>query len=260
MLISDTPRSIPAVLLRDAVVTMTLTALVLLAAAWMLIVALNLSPIFAGKVMLLYVAAAIWLGCYMPAHRPHIRLGPANRVTLARLALTALLGGMIGEAPAAVSLAAPVIAGLVLLLDGVDGWLARRGGWTSAFGARFDMETDALAILLMTVLAWQLEKAGAWVLLSGALRYLFIAATVALPRLARPLRDSRRRKVVCVVQALVLLLVLTPWVSTPWSDAIAATGLAMLIYSFTVDTVWLWRQRMPLTEENLSDENDDLHR
>ena len=239
---------------------MTVTAVALFAVSWILIVGLDLSPMFAAKALLLYVAAAIWLGAYMPAHRPHIRLGPANRVTLVRLALTALLGGLISEQPAAVTLASPLIAMLVLLLDGVDGWFARRGGWTSAFGARFDMETDALAILMMAVLAWQLEKAGPWILLSGALRYLFIAAAVPLPRLARPLPDSRRRKVVCVVQAVVLLLVLTPWVSTPWSDAIAATGLTMLIYSFAVDTVWLWRQRTPLTKEILVDENDDTHR
>ena len=46
----------------------------------------------------------------------------------------------------------------------------------SRFGARFDMETDAWLILALGVLVWRYDKAGAWVLLSGALRYLFIAA------------------------------------------------------------------------------------
>jgi phosphatidylglycerophosphate synthase len=257
MLESDTARSYPAELLRGAVVSAMLTAFLLVAVTWALTVALELSALFAVKALLLFVAAVIWFGRYLPAHRPHNRIGPANRVTLARLALTALLGGLIGEAPAAVTLASPLIAGVVLVLDGVDGWLARRGGWTSAFGARFDMETDALAILVMAVQAWQLGKAAAWVLLSGALRYLFIAAAIALPQLARPLPDSRRRKVVCVLQAVVLLLVLTPWISSPWSDAVAGAGLAMLLYSFTVDTIWLWRQARPLTEESLADENDD---
>ena len=40
-------------------------------------------------------------------------------------------------------------------LDGVDGWLARRSGIASAFGARFDMEIDALLILVLAVLAWR---------------------------------------------------------------------------------------------------------
>ena len=37
----------------------------------------------------------------------------------------------------------------------------------SAFGARFDMETDALLLLVLAALAWQFDKAGAWVLASG---------------------------------------------------------------------------------------------
>lgn len=228
--------------MRDAVVSAVFAAVLLVAIAWALAVVLELSALFALKALLLFTAALVWLGRYLPAHRPHSRIGSANRVTLARLALTALLGGMIGEGHVAVTLAAPLIAGVVLVLDGVDGWLARRGGWTSAFGARFDMETDALAILLMAVLAWQLGKAGAWVLLSGALYYVFIAAARVLPWLARPLPDSRRRKFVCVAQTLVLLVLLTPWLSSPWSDAVAGAGLAMLIYSFTIDTVWLYRQ------------------
>ena len=62
------------------------------------------------------------------------------------------------------------------LLDGVDGWLARRHRIASAFGARFDMEIDALLILALSVLAWRHEKAGAWVVASGLLRYAFVAA------------------------------------------------------------------------------------
>ena len=47
---------------------------------------------------------------------------------------------------------------------------------TSAFGARFDMEVDALLIQVLAVLAWQWDKAGPWVLMSGLLRYVFVAA------------------------------------------------------------------------------------
>ena len=38
---------------------------------------------------------------------------------------------------------------LLLALDGLDGWAARRQGLVSAFGARFDMEVDALLILAL---------------------------------------------------------------------------------------------------------------
>ena len=48
-----------------------------------------------------------------------------------------------------------------------DGPAARRSGIASRFGARFDMETDALMILVLAVLAWRWDRAGAWVLLPG---------------------------------------------------------------------------------------------
>ena len=44
-------------------------------------------------------------------------------------------------------------------LDGVDGWLARRRGMSSAFGARFDMEIDALLVQVLAILVWRYGKA-----------------------------------------------------------------------------------------------------
>src|SRR4051794_4541233 len=106
------------------------------------------------------------------AHHPFARFGPANRVTTLRALLVALVAGCIGEAPAPrVTAAAVAAATLATILDGVDGWLARRTGMMSAFGARFDMEVDALLIQLLCLLGWLWQKAGAWVLLSGLLRY-----------------------------------------------------------------------------------------
>lgn len=197
---------------------------------------------FVVKTLVLFICAAAWLGLYLPEHLPHRCFGSANLVTLGRLALTALVGGMLGEASDAIAWPVVIIAVTVLLLDGVDGWLARRGGWSSAFGARFDMETDALLVLLMAVLCLQLDKTGAWVLLSGAMRYLFVLAGTVWSWLRHPLPESRRRKTVCVLQVLSLLAALAPVVRAPWSSGVAAAGLVLLCYSFLVDVAWLWRR------------------
>ena len=242
-------------LVRRAVASALAVALVLLISASALGNGLGLSDAFVLKVTLVFACATIWLGTYLPDHLPHVRLGPANQVTLARLGLTALIAGFLGESQTAIPGVALGIAALVLMLDGVDGWLARRSGSASAFGARFDMETDALLVLLLAALAWQFDKAGAWVLLSGAMRYAFIAAAVILPWLRRPLQPSRRRKVVCVLQIVSLLLALAPIVAPPWSDSVAAAGLVLLCYSFTVDIVWLWRQAGHSRKESIVDEN-----
>ena len=172
--------------------------------------------------------------------QPFVSFGAANQVTLARAALVALLAGLIGERPVP-GLAAIVTAAAVMIavLDGVDGWLARRQHMASEFGARFDMETDALFIMVLAGLAWQFDRAGAWVLVSGLLRYLFIGAGLIAPWMRRALPPSSRRKFIAVVQVIALILTLAPFVPATATPAIAAMGLCALALSFLVDVVWL---------------------
>jgi len=83
------------------------------------------------------------------------------------------------------------IAVIGVALDGVDGRLARSRNTSSDFGARFDMEIDALLILVLAVLVWNLEKAGMWILAAGLLRYAFVLASYPLPWMERALPRSR---------------------------------------------------------------------
>lgn len=165
------------------------------------------------------------------------RLGPANLVTFGRAVLVGWVAAAMG------GWLAPLLASAALAMDGVDGWVARRTGWSSDFGAALDMELDALLTLLLSVLVWLNGAAGAWVLLSGAMRYLFVAAGWALPWLNAPLPPRYRRKVVCVFQIGSLLICLVPILSPPITTTIAAVGLAALVYSFGVDVWWLFRHR-----------------
>ncbi|HUO68266.1 MAG TPA: CDP-alcohol phosphatidyltransferase family protein [Gammaproteobacteria bacterium] len=169
--------------------------------------------------------------------------GAANAVTLARGVLALDLLALLGSPPSAVLAWSIVALALIaLVLDGVDGRVARHRGETSAFGARFDMETDALLILVLAALAWNQGKAGAWILLAGALRYVFVAAGFFLPWLAAPLPASRRRQTVCVVQIASLILCLAPFVTPPVSAAIGFAGLVALLGSFAADVARLARR------------------
>jgi phosphatidylglycerophosphate synthase len=174
------------------------------------------------------------------------RFGPANQITTVRAMLVALVAGLIGE-PARPALAASAAAAslLVTLLDGVDGWLARHSGMASEFGARFDMEIDALLIMTLAILAWRYDKAGPWVIMSGLLRYLFVGAGWLLPWLRDPLPSSRRRQAICVIQTSGLTLTILPVIVRPLSLLPAGAALMTLCYSFLVDTLWLWRHAAP---------------
>jgi phosphatidylglycerophosphate synthase len=171
-----------------------------------------------------------------------MRVGYANLVTGGRLVLVAYVASLAAQRPAAhVAWTAVVVSTIAALLDIADGWIARRTGTATAFGARFDMEVDALLIMVLAVLAAAWEKAGAWVLFSGLLRYGFVAGGWVLPWLRNPLPPSLRRKTICVVQIVALIIVLGPIVRPPLSTLVAAAGLLILGYSFFVDTRWLWR-------------------
>jgi phosphatidylglycerophosphate synthase len=125
----------------------------------------------------------------------------------------------------------------------VDGWLARRYALASSFGARFDLEIDALLILILAVLAWQTGRVGPWVLAIGLARYGFVLAGWRVPWLRRPLPPSRRRQAVCVQQGLSLLLCLLPPVGPTLASVCAAVALLALLASFTADIIYLTQVR-----------------
>ena len=146
---------------------------------------------------------------------------------------------MFRDASAAVQWTAGVLAGVVAALDGLDGWLARRSGLASAFGARFDMETDAALLMVLSLLVWRQRQAGAWVMLIGLMRYLFVAAGWIMPWLTGPLTPTRRGKTVAVVQMVTLAVALV--VPRIVASTACAAALALLLWSFAIDVRRLWR-------------------
>jgi phosphatidylglycerophosphate synthase len=227
-------------LLRRAVYSILAAALLLGVFAQVAANLLGLDAAYLPKVLTVFAAGAALVLIGLGKHHPFASFGSANQVTVARGALIALLAGLIGErAGPGVAALATWVAGTAAVLDAVDGWLARRTGMASPFGARFDMETDALLIMVLAVLAWQFGKAGVWVLASGLLRYVFVAAGTVVPLLRGHLPPSQRRKIVAVVQVVALNFVIAPFVPAPLSACIAAIGLAALTLSFSMDVVWL---------------------
>ena len=190
-------------------------------------------------------AATVIVLVRVAGHRhPYARFGAANGVTTTRVGLVALVGAlMVVDVSVRGLWLAVALASIATGLDGVDGWLARRTGLASEFGARFDMETDALLILVLSMLVWRHGKAGGWVLACGLLRYGFVAAAWMLPWLGRPLRSTLRGKTVAVVQIIGLIVAIAPIVPMPYSAIVVAVTLMALVWSFAVDIAWLSKDR-----------------
>jgi phosphatidylglycerophosphate synthase len=174
------------------------------------------------------------------------RLGPADRVTLIRAALVGGVTALVANAfdrpvsvPTLVSL-----AGVALVLDAVDGWVARRTESASRLGALFDMEVDAFLILVLSVYA--AHAVGGWVIAIGAARYLFGVAGRLRPWMRPSLPSRYWRKVVAAIQGIVLAVVATSVLPTPAAVVMLAAALALLAESFGRDVWWLWDNR-PIT-------------
>jgi phosphatidylglycerophosphate synthase len=175
-------------------------------------------------------------------------LGMADLVTLTRAVLTCAVAGLVAEAflGRGVLVTLVALAVTALLLDAVDGWVARHTRTATMFGARFDGEVDAFLILVLSV--YVARSFGAWVLAIGAARYVFAVAGWGLPWLRGPLPYRYWGKVVAAIQGIVLTVAAAE-VAPRWVTYTAlAVALTLLAESFGWDVRWLWQQRAAVAE------------
>jgi phosphatidylglycerophosphate synthase len=194
----------------------------------------------AGAAYGVFVCGALTVGLHRSGAA---RFGPADRVTLAR---ATLVGGVAGLAvdsfdrpvPVAVVVTLTVVA---LLLDGVDGQVARRTGTSSPLGARFDMEVDAFLLLVLSL--YLARPIGGWVLAIGAMRYAYVLGIWVLPWMRGTLPPRYWRKVVAATQGITLVAATADLLPTPMVVAALAVALTLLVESFGRDVLWLWQHR-----------------
>lgn len=219
--------------------------------------AIGMGP--AGWLTGLAFAIATWAVLTRALRRSRPRsFGPANRVTLGRAILvggvTALVADSFESSPPVTLLVG--LTAVALILDGVDGKVARRTGTSTALGARFDMEVDAFLILVLSV--YVSMSLGPWVLLIGTMRYAFVAAARVLPWLNAALPHSMARKTVAALQGIVLLVAGAGILPLEGNAAAVLLALASLAWSFGRDITWLYRHRHPVREQEQEQEQESV--
>ncbi len=219
----------------------TLGAFVLIALAMGV---LNLSVGAPSVLISALIYACLALAFLIAMHRtyPHDSLGLCNLVTLSRLVIIGvLIAAILQPVPATFELLA--LAVFCLCLDGADGWLARRQNLASDFGARFDVEVDAVFALVLALYAARTGAAGWYVIALGLPHYLFWVARSLLPWLNAPLPERFSRKAICVLQIGTLIALLVPQIGGQFLDALVVVAASSLIWSFGRDILWLYRSR-----------------
>jgi phosphatidylglycerophosphate synthase len=179
---------------------------------------------------------AILTYAFRGAWTPGGRYGAANTLTVLRFLLAA---GLMLDSPFPAA-AQAFVAALVLLLDGVDGWLARRFRLVSRYGETLDKEVDAFFTLALSIALHESGRFGAWILIPGALRYLF----VLFIRLAGPptTREQASRWSRAIGAAMLTGLTLSLLPIGIWAVAIAGSVTAAVLASFSVS---FWRLYRP---------------
>lgn len=168
-------------------------------------------------------------------------IGPANVVTLCRATLVGAVTALVADSfvqsvsvPTVVALAA-----VALVLDAVDGRVARRTRTVSTLGGYFDQEVDAFLILVLSV--GVASSIGPWVLVIGVARYAFLVAGWPLRWLRTPAPRRQWGKAVAAIQGIVLTAALAGVLPRPVTVGAVAVALALLTLSFGYSVQWLWR-------------------
>ena len=169
-------------------------------------------------------------------------MGPADLITSAR---SVLVGGVAALVVDSFARPVPVgaltaLAAVALVLDAVDGRVARRTGTVTAVGARFDMEVDSVLVLLLSVSV--ARSLGVWVVAIGSVHYGLLAARRMLPWLRRPVPPRFWCKVVAAVQGVVLTVV-AAGVLPHLVAVLALVGVAALLAESFGREIW-WRARI----------------
>jgi phosphatidylglycerophosphate synthase len=178
------------------------------------------------------------------SHHRLDRLSPAGWVTLARASLAVGVAALVASsferhAPLAMLVS---LAALALILDAVDGEVARRTRTAATLGAHFDAEVDAFLILVLSI--YVARSAGPWALAIGAARYAFLAAAWPLPWMRKPLPPRYWRKFVAATQGVVLTVAAADVLPGAVNRGALVVALALLAESFIRDVSWLWAHRV----------------
>ncbi len=125
---------------------------------------------------------------------------------------------------------------IILFLDGVDGWAARKLRHESTFGAYFDMELDSTSILILTLLIVNQSQIGPYLLLVGLARPLMVILKRIFWNQVQAERRSNWGRITYIFVFLTLLAEL--YFNRLWSKFLCLASSIILIYSFYLDCLF----------------------
>ena len=166
---------------------------------------------------------------------------PPNAITLARMLVVPVVVWLILADFASHERWAAVAYAVVASTDSLDGYLARRRGWTSVGGVFLDPLADKLLVVGALIALVEQSRVSAWVVLIIVAREFAVtglrlvaaggATVIAASQLGKYKTFSQNVMVVC-------LLLGEP--GATWTHVVVAIALGLTIWSFAD---YFWRNR-----------------
>ena len=135
------------------------------------------------------------------------------------------------------------LAFIALILDGVDGLIARRYKESDSFGISFDQEADNLMLLILCLSIYLNKDIGVEIFLIPIYRYIFILSMYRFLWLKRELPESFTRKFVCIFTSILLIISHISYLDEYIIINIVFFALFIITFSFAKDIIWLYRKK-----------------
>ncbi len=215
-----------------------------------LLVSLSVAGQYSVGFALCSAAVLLWqfwrLWLFLPENRPQVgdalrpRFGPANWISIGRGALFAFLAGFIWlpDPQGWVAWLPGSFYLVAVILDYVDGAVARLTATTSILGEKLDMDMDGLGILIATLVALGFGQVPLPFLLVGLARYLYVGGLWLRRRKSLPIYDlppRRFRRGLAGAQMGFLATILFPVFTPPATFVAAYFFLIPFVLFFLLD-------------------------
>ena len=169
-----------------------------------------------------------------------------NILTLSRIAAAPVLILLLRDENYELAVILFVLAGIT---DGLDGWIAKRYGFTSQLGARLDPLADKIIILSAYIMLTILGDLAFWLVTLVIFRDLIIVGGyLVLTTLdghvqMQPTMTSKINTVAQIVLVIAVLSENTAWLSTQFIGFWMTYTVAVLTIVSGAQYVWVWAIR-----------------
>lgn len=153
--------------------------------------------------------------------------GYANLLTMLRYIIMLLIVAFSGIWPL---WSLGLLFAIPVMLDGLDGYLARKLNHLTRFGALFDLETDSLFMTLTGMILYQRHITGAWLLPAAYMRYFYVLL-IAVLKLNR-VREKRTRFGPFIAFIMFVSIILEFLFQSPATRVILFCASCLIVLSF----------------------------